>query len=123
MRVFLLFSHIIRINFLLGLHRIASILFTIPLFRSSISNCSNFGSSLLYLKQKPARKTLVLDLDETLIHSLLKDITSRSGRLIEVKLPNQHAILYYVNKRPYCDLFLKIVINSAHTLYGRFDLY
>ncbi|KAJ3036015.1 Nuclear envelope morphology protein 1 [Rhizophlyctis rosea] len=55
----------------------------------------------------PARKTLVLDLDETLIHS-----TSRGSRnhdhMIEV-LVEKHVCLYYVYKRPYCDLFLKTV--------------
>ncbi|KAJ3050845.1 Nuclear envelope morphology protein 1 [Rhizophlyctis rosea] len=54
-----------------------------------------------------ARKTLVLDLDETLIHS-----TSRGSRnhdhMIEV-LVEKHVCLYYVYKRPYCDLFLKTV--------------
>ncbi|KAJ3269320.1 Nuclear envelope morphology protein 1, partial [Borealophlyctis nickersoniae] len=53
------------------------------------------------------RKTLVLDLDETLIHS-----TSRGSRnhdhVIEV-LVEKHVCLYYVYKRPYCDLFLKKV--------------
>ncbi|KAJ3155331.1 Nuclear envelope morphology protein 1 [Geranomyces michiganensis] len=53
------------------------------------------------------RKTLVLDLDETLIHS-----TSRGARnyhhMVEV-LVERHVFLYYVYKRPYCDLFLKKV--------------
>lgn len=53
------------------------------------------------------KKTLVLDLDETLIHS-----TSRGSRnhdhMVEV-LVDRHVCLYYVYKRPYCDLFLKKV--------------
>nr|CAG8523330.1 5204_t:CDS:2 [Entrophospora candida] len=52
-------------------------------------------------------KTLILDLDETLIHS-----TSRGSRsdthMIEVMVDN-HACLYYVYKRPYVDYFLKKV--------------
>ncbi|ORY74860.1 NLI interacting factor, partial [Protomyces lactucae-debilis] len=57
---------------------------------------------------RPARKTLILDLDETLIHSLSKGSTMSSGHMVEVKL-GSHAILYYVHKRPHCDLFLQKV--------------
>ncbi|KAJ8330409.1 Nuclear envelope morphology protein 1 [Batrachochytrium dendrobatidis] len=64
------------------------------------------------------KKTLVLDLDETLIHS-----TSRGSRrhdfIVEV-LVNSHICLYHVYKRPHVDLFLrkatewfKIVIFTA----------
>jgi CTD nuclear envelope phosphatase 1 len=74
------------------------------------------------------QKTLVLDLDETLIHSLAKGGRMSSGHMVEVKLnapvaisPNtpssppqqilapQHPILYYVHKRPHCDDFLRKV--------------
>ncbi|KAI8800133.1 NLI interacting factor [Cladochytrium replicatum] len=52
-------------------------------------------------------KTLVLDLDETLIHS-----TSRGSRnhdhMIEV-LVEKHVCLYYVYKRPHVDYFLRKV--------------
>ncbi|ODV58124.1 Nem1-Spo7 phosphatase catalytic subunit NEM1, partial [Ascoidea rubescens DSM 1968] len=59
------------------------------------------------------KKTLILDLDETLIHSLSKSsrlsITS-SAHMVEVKLNNNNIpTLYYVYKRPYCDEFLNIV--------------
>lgn len=53
------------------------------------------------------RKTLVLDLDETLIHS-----TSRGSRnhdhVVEV-LVDKHVCLYYIYKRPFVDLFLRKV--------------
>ncbi|KAJ8604230.1 hypothetical protein MRB53_041882 [Persea americana] len=52
-----------------------------------------------------SRKTLILDLDETLIHSLSKGGTMSNAHMVEVKLGN-HAILYHVHKRPHCDHFL-----------------
>jgi CTD nuclear envelope phosphatase 1 len=64
------------------------------------------------------QKTLVIDLDETLIHSLAKGGRMSSGHMVEVKLSTsltglgmgpQHPILYYVHKRPHCDDFLKKV--------------
>lgn len=67
-----------------------------------------------------AQKTLVIDLDETLIHSLAKGGRMSSGHMVEVKLNTavgfggaslgpQHPILYYVHKRPHCDEFLRKV--------------
>jgi len=66
------------------------------------------------------QKTLVIDLDETLIHSLAKGGRMSSGHMVEVKLNTivgiggatlapQHPILYYVHKRPHCDDFLRNV--------------
>lgn len=58
---------------------------------------------------KPSQKTLVLDLDETLIHSLAKGGKLGSGHMVEVKF-DRVPILYFVHKRPYCDLFLRKVL-------------
>ncbi|KAH7026008.1 NLI interacting factor-like phosphatase-domain-containing protein [Microdochium trichocladiopsis] len=65
-------------------------------------------------------KTLILDLDETLIHSMSRGGRTGSGHMIEVRLNTtyvanggqqslgpQHPILYYVHKRPHCDEFLR----------------
>ncbi|CAI6338078.1 unnamed protein product [Periconia digitata] len=68
----------------------------------------------------PHQKTLILDLDETLIHSMAKGGRFTTGHMVEVKLQHpvgaggqiigpQVPILYYVHKRPYCDEFLKKV--------------
>ncbi|KAH7356551.1 NLI interacting factor-like phosphatase-domain-containing protein [Rhexocercosporidium sp. MPI-PUGE-AT-0058] len=68
---------------------------------------------------KLAQKTLILDLDETLIHSMAKGGRMSTGHMVEVKLNTvvgaggnsvpgpQHPILYYVHKRPHCDDFLR----------------
>ncbi|KAF3907236.1 hypothetical protein ABW20_dc0103517 [Dactylellina cionopaga] len=61
------------------------------------------------LPKNPPQKTLILDLDETLIHSMSKGGSMSSAHMVEVKLDKQHAILYYVHKRPFCDEFLKKV--------------
>ncbi|KAJ3134888.1 CTD nuclear envelope phosphatase 1 [Physocladia obscura] len=78
---------------------------------------SSASQSKRQSQQKPAqyklppKKTLVLDLDETLVHS-----TSTGSRhhdhIIEV-LVDKHVCLYYVYKRPGVDAFLKKVSQSA----------
>jgi CTD nuclear envelope phosphatase 1 len=69
------------------------------------------------------QKTLILDLDETLIHSMAKGGRMSTGHMVEVKLNTlvgiggtatigpQHPILYFVHKRPHCDDFLRRVSN------------
>ena len=85
----------------------------IPRRRSSYSENTKYPNTL-------AQKTLVIDLDETLIHSLAKGGRMSTGHMVEVKLSSpaaynglslgpQHPILYYVHKRPHCDDFLKRV--------------
>lgn len=59
------------------------------------------------------RKTLVLDLDETLIHSLSRYNSSmlnkNKGVSIEVKVRGNLPTLYHIYKRPYVEEFLSIV--------------
>ncbi|PKS07743.1 hypothetical protein jhhlp_006351, partial [Lomentospora prolificans] len=79
-----------------------------------------------YLNVEPTplkhQKTLILDLDETLIHSMSKGGRMSTGHMVEVRLNTtlvgaggqtsigpQHPILYYVHKRPFCDHFLRRV--------------
>ena len=65
------------------------------------------------------KKTLVLDLDETLVHSTSRSNTIRGplslntntkqhDLMVEV-LIDKHICLYYVYKRPHVDMFLKKV--------------
>jgi CTD nuclear envelope phosphatase 1 len=78
----------------------------------------------------PHQKTLILDLDETLIHSMAKGGRYTTGHMVEVKLQQpvgaggqiigtQVPILYYVHKRPHCDEFLKKVRARTEYLSGR----
>ncbi|OBA23771.1 NIF-domain-containing protein [Metschnikowia bicuspidata var. bicuspidata NRRL YB-4993] len=64
-------------------------------------------------EKRRKKKTLVLDLDETLIHSLSRGAprsfgSSGSSHTIELRV-NNVSTLYYVYKRPFCDFFLKEV--------------
>lgn len=66
-------------------------------------------------EKRRRKKTLLLDLDETLIHSLSRGTprslgSSGSCHMIELKV-NNVATLYYVYKRPFCDYFLKEALN------------
>jgi CTD nuclear envelope phosphatase 1 len=100
----------------------------IPRRQPSYSNLIPRSPSSRPFPNQQQQKTLVIDLDETLIHSLAKGGRMSSGHMVEVKLnapvlapvssianhPTpiigpQHPILYYVHKRPHCDEFLRKV--------------
>lgn len=64
------------------------------------------------------KKTLIIDLDETLIHSMAKGGRMSTGHMVEVKFQGQIGesvvgsqvpILYYVHERPFCHEFLRKV--------------
>lgn len=64
----------------------------------------------------PAKKTLIIDLDETLIHSMAKGGRMSTGHMVEVRLTTSYPsalsgvpILYYVHERPGCHDFLRKV--------------
>lgn len=96
----------------------------VPRRQPSHSNLLSRRNSIR-MPSNQQQKTLVIDLDETLIHSFAKGGRLSSGQMIEVKLNTpvalastpagqpasmlgpQHPILYYVHKRPYCDEFLR----------------
>ncbi|CAG8653705.1 38273_t:CDS:2 [Gigaspora margarita] len=77
-------------------------------FRTNIKqiNQTSLTSSQLFSSLMKT-KTLILDLDETLIHSTSRGLRA-DAHMIEVMVDN-HACLYYVHKRPHVDHFLKKV--------------
>ncbi|KAK0298162.1 Nuclear envelope morphology protein 1 [Friedmanniomyces endolithicus] len=78
-------------------------------------------SFTLYYSPETPRKTLIIDLDETLIHSMAKGGRMSTGHMVEVRLGGNYSsshssgvalgpgvpILYYVHERPGCHEFLR----------------
>lgn len=89
--------------------------------RPLIPRLQPFNSQPDGIHKRVLQKTLILDLDETLIHSMAKGGRMNTGYMVEVKLNTivtagrnpalglKHPILYWVNKRPHCDDFLRLV--------------
>lgn len=74
------------------------------------SSTSTSLPSIPRLLDRAKRKTLVLDLDETLIHSMTRGHNT-SASMVEVHLRNTPvSSFYYVSKRPYCSEFLQSVL-------------
>ena len=76
--------------------------------------------TLSYSAEAP-KKTLIIDLDETLIHSMAKGGRMSTGHMVEVRLGGPLSssgvqigpgvpILYYVHERPGCHEFLRKVV-------------
>lgn len=61
------------------------------------------------------RKTLILDLDETLVHSTIKAVTHH--HLTVDVLIDGMTCTFYVIKRPHVDLFLNKVRKFIHCLF------
>jgi len=81
---------------------------TIPSFPTDEITGGNLGYLLPEIPEgQPIRKCLVLDLDETLVHSSFKPIPDADFK-IEIELEGTiHRV--YVRKRPFVDEFLKHV--------------
>lgn len=58
-------------------------------------------------RQPKGRKTLVLDLDETLVHASIQ--STRTCEFITEVFLEGRSCLYYVTRRPHLELFLKSV--------------
>ena len=70
---------------------------------------SNITNKINLLPNKlDNKKTLVLDLDETLIHSAFEPFKPKDDIKLKMKIKNEGYIIH-VLKRPYLDEFLKIV--------------
>lgn len=77
-------------------------------------------SYILSYPSSAPKKTLIIDLDETLIHSMAKSNRMSTGHMVEVRLGGPVSssgvqigpgvpILYYVHERPGCHEFLRKV--------------
>ena len=69
----------------------------------------NINNNIKYLPEKQyylsSKKTLILDLDETLVHSAFKSFFSKEDIVFNMQYDNKQHIIY-VLKRPYVDEFL-----------------
>ena len=82
-----------------------------------INKDTDFNNDYLLPKIKPGKKTLILDLDETLIHSSFKPfnihedfkIKFNSSKINNKSENNKNQYIIYVLKRPYVGIFLSIV--------------
>ena len=72
----------------------------------------SFRNTYFLPEKKSEKKTLILDLDETLIHSSYKPFNIKNDIIIKMKSPkafDDKHFLVHVLKRPYVDIFLSIV--------------
>ena len=73
----------------------------------------SFRNTYFLPEKKSEKKTLILDLDETLIHSSYKPFNIKNDIIIKMKaskaLDDDKHYLIHVLKRPYVDIFLSIV--------------
>ena len=80
-----------------------------PKYNINVDNLHNTNNKIILLPNKlDNKKTLVLDLDETLIHSAFEPFRPKDDIKLKMKIKNEEYIIH-VLKRPYLDEFLKIV--------------
>ncbi|EGC29663.1 hypothetical protein DICPUDRAFT_95899 [Dictyostelium purpureum] len=68
---------------------------------------TNFFNNILNLSNSAPRKTLILDLDETLVHSTMKPV-SHHHLTVNVLIESSYCT-FYVIKRPHVDYFIQKV--------------
>ena len=84
--------------------------------KSNLNKIINENNKINLLPKKiDNRKTLVLDLDETLIHSAFEPFTPKDDIKLKMKIKNEDYIIH-VLKRPYLDEFLKIVTEKYEVI-------
>ena len=71
----------------------------------SINEC-NKNNSLLLTKKLNKKKSLILDLDETLVHSAFNGFNRKSDIILNINIDGKEHIIH-VLKRPFLDYFLK----------------
>ena len=83
-------------DLLLNLHR----------YSSFTSHFSKFNNNISLGSNENNKKTLILDLDETLVHSAFTPFSRKSDLMLTINFDGENRLLY-VLKRPYVDEFLK----------------
>ena len=83
-------------DLLLNLHR----------YSSFTSHFSKFNNNITLGSNENNKKTLILDLDETLVHSAFTPFSRKSDLMLTINFDGEDRLLY-VLKRPYVDEFLK----------------
>ena len=79
------------------------------LYNININNTNSINNQINLLPTKlDNKKTLVLDLDETLIHSAFEPFIPKDDMKLNIRIKEQEYLIH-VLKRPFLDHFLKIV--------------
>jgi len=79
--------------------------YNIPLRRFSSFSNQIPSSSYINLSHDKSKKTLILDLDETLVHSQFTPFSRKSDFILNINIEGENKTLY-VLKRPHVDKFL-----------------
>ena len=86
------------------------LLFNMQRYSSFISHFSNNNNNNPLGSIENNKKTLILDLDETLVHSAFTPFSRKSDLMLTINFEGENRLLY-VLKRPHVDEFLKELSN------------
>ena len=75
-------------------------------FNYSVPNLSLYKNNKFTKENKPRKKSLILDLDETLVHSSFYPFERASDLTLPIKVDNQKRLVYIL-RRPYALEFIK----------------